>query len=157
MEKVLATLGSVSGHTFDTRYNLYFTTERMIAVIIQHPSDVPLQPASMWQITFFGSGFSKRRERLDRMKISQDRYESLQGLTPNELMATHPMNIQIHYSTIMSFQIKKHLFQQKLRFNISHPSGLEKIIDFALPRKKISEARQIMETILATNVKQDQS
>ena len=44
LEEVIGSLVGVSGSSFDTLYDLFFTTERVIAVLIQHPADVPRQP-----------------------------------------------------------------------------------------------------------------
>jgi hypothetical protein len=49
MEKIIGSLVGVNGHTFDIVYDLFFTTERVIAVIIRHPADNPRQFTSVWQ------------------------------------------------------------------------------------------------------------
>jgi hypothetical protein len=149
-ERVIGSLVGVSGHTFDILYDLLFTTERVIAVIIQHPTDIPYKPMSIWQAAFLGSGGAIRREQLERKRIAQERRHALQERALDELVAIHPLNFEIRYSEVTSVEIMRRLFQSQLRFYVSRPSTAEQIIRFTLPQKQISEAQRLLELVLSS-------
>lgn len=153
MEKVIGSLVGVSGHTFDIQYDLFFTTERVIAVIIQHPADIPRQFASIWEAVFLGSGWTIRKERLEQERISQARRRTSQSLTPDELATAHPGNFEIRYSEITSVKITRRLFQSHLRFCVSRSSTTGQIIRFNLQKKQILEAQRLLELSLLSKIK----
>jgi hypothetical protein len=153
MEKVIGSLDGVSGHTFDLQYDIFFTTERIIAVIIQHPADIPSQFTPVWKTMFIGSGWETRKEQREREKITQARRRSSQNLTPDDLFTTHSGNIQILYSEITSVEITRRLFQSQLRFYVFTPPTTRQIIHFNLSKKQIPEARRLLELVLLSKIK----
>jgi len=153
IERVIGSLVGVSGHTFDILYDLLFTTERVIAVIIQHPTDIPYQFTAVWRTILFGNSLAIRREQLERQRIAQTRRQALQERTLDELAAIHPMNFEIRYSAITSVEIMRRLFQSQLRFYVSGPSTKEQIIRFTLPQKQIPEAQRLLELVLLSKTK----
>lgn len=153
IERVIGSLVGVSGHTFDTLYDLLFTTERVIAVIIQHPADISCYPPPVWQSLFIGSGGTMRREQLERRRIAQARRQALQERSPDELVNINPMNFEIRYSEVTSVEIVRHLFQSQLRFYVSRQSTKEQIFRFTLPQKQIPEAQRLLELVLSSKTR----
>lgn len=153
MEKVIGSLIGVSGHTFDIVYDLLFTTERVIAVSIQHPADIPYQFKSIWQTIFLGSGWTMRKEQLERERTAQTKRRSSQSLTPDELVNAHSRNFEIRYSEITSVEITRRLFQSQLRFCVPGPSTTGQIIRFNLQKKQIPEAQRLLEQVLFSKIK----
>jgi hypothetical protein len=129
-------------------YDLFFTTERVIAFIIQHPGDIPRQYTSIWQTVFLGSGWEIRKEQRELERTAQAQRRASQGLTPDELASTHPRNFGIPYSEITSVELTHRLFQSQLRFYVSRQSTAEQIIRFNLAKKQIPEARHLLELTL---------
>jgi hypothetical protein len=152
-EKIIGSLVGVSGHTFDLEYDLFFTTERIIAVIIQHPADIPPQFTPTWKTIFFGSGWDTRNEQRLREKIAQARRRTSQDLTPGELATAHSGNFEICYSETTFVKITRRPFQSQLRFYVSRPSTTGQIIRFNLPKKQIPEAWRLLERVLPTKIK----
>ena len=149
MEKVVGSLAGVSGHTNDTIYDLIFTTERVIAVLIQHPMDVQYQPKFME--LFLGGKLASLDEQRMRDKTAQKRRSSLTS-APDELVASHPLNSEIHYSTVTSVEVTRGLFQSQLKFNVSGTSTIGKRTRFTLRKKQIPEARRLLDLVLPSKV-----
>lgn len=150
MEKVVGSLVGVSYHTFDIIYDLLFTTERVIAFIIQHPTDIPLRPT--WREFFFGGMLTKRTEQPERAKITQTRRRTLQEKSIDELVTVNPFNFEIRYREVTSVEIKRGLFQSQLRFDTSKLSTTRKIISFTLSKKQIPDAQRLLELVLASKI-----
>jgi len=135
MEQIVGSLFGVSCHTFDTLYDLIFTTERVIACIIQHPNDF------RYRLTlkefFFGHMLAKRAERFKRMEIAQERRHRLQAKPISELVTLHPLNFEILYSGVNSVEITGGLLQPQLKLDTSKLPTKKRIIRFTIPRDKL--------------------
>ena len=153
MEKVIGSLVEVSGHTFDIVYDLFFTTERVIAFSIRHPADTPYQFRPLWQTVFTGSSWALRKEQLDRERMAREKRHTSQSLTPDELVNAHSRNFAIRYSEITSVEIKRQFFQSQLRFCISGSSPRGQITRFNLSRKQASKAQNLLEQVLFSKLK----
>jgi hypothetical protein len=147
MEKIIGSLVGVNGHTFDIVYDLFFTTERVIAVIIRHPADNPRQFTSVWQTVFLGGAWKAPRENLKQERTAQEKRRSLQSLTPDELVNAHPRNFEIRYSEIASVEIRRRLFQSQLWFHLSGPTTAGQITRFNLPKKQVAEAQRLLKLV----------
>ena len=152
METIVGSLVGVSYHTFDTVYDILFTTERVIAFLIQHPNDI-LHNRESWSEFFLGSMLTKRTEQSERAKIAQARRRGLQEKPVDELVALHPSNFEIRYSEVASVEIARGLFQSQLRFDASRPSTTRPIIRFTLSKRQIPDAQRLLERVLASKVK----
>jgi len=151
MEEIVGSLVGVSYHTFDTIYDILFTTERVIAFIVQHPTDIPYHPT--WKQFLFGGMLSRRTEQSERAKITQTRRHSLQEKSINELVALHPLNFEIPYGEVASVEITRGLFQSQLRFETSKLSTKKRIIRFNLSKEQIPDAQRLLELVLASKIK----
>ena len=146
-EKIIGSLVGVSGHTFDIIYDLFFTTEGVIAVIIRHPADDSRQHTSVWQSLILGDILTGQRGKLKQARAVQGKRRSLQTMTPDELLSANSRNLAIPYSDIASVEVTRRFFQSQLRFCVSGPSNTERIIRFNLSKKQIPEARRLIELI----------
>jgi len=151
MEKIVGSLVGVSYHTFDTVYDLLFTTEKLIAFIIEHPNDVPYRPTL--KEFFLGGTMSKRTEQSERAKIAKSRRHNLQEKPINELAAMHPLNFEIRYGEVTSVEIKHGPFQSQLRFDTSNRSTTRQKIRFTLSKEQIPDAQRLLELVLASKIK----
>ncbi|MFC2000801.1 hypothetical protein ACFLXE_08650 [Chloroflexota bacterium] len=151
MERVVGSLAGVSGHTFDAIYDLLFTTERVIAVIIQHPTDIPYRP----KVTelFIGRGRAMRGEQLERQQIAESRRRALKERTPDVLVALHPLNFGIYYSVITSAEVKRGRFQSHLEFHVYEASTVGRRVRFAITKKQIPDAERLLDLVLPTKSK----
>jgi hypothetical protein len=151
MEKSVGFLERVSGHTYDTIYDLLFTTERVIAIIVQHPMDVPFK----FGITelFFGGQLTKQRERLNRMRFAEERLRTYKGKTFDELLAIHRFNFEIPYTKITSVEVTRGLFHSRLKFHITGPSISGRTIHFTLGKNQIQDARNLLNLVLPLKIK----
>jgi hypothetical protein len=153
MEKIVGSLGGVSHHTFDTVYDLLFTTERVIAFIIQHPNDTPYRSTSMLKDLFLGGMLTKRMEQSERVEITQARRRSLQEKSIDELVALHPLNFEIRYREVTSVEVTRGLFQSQLRFDASNLPTARQIIRFTISKEQIPDAQRLLELVLAPKMK----
>ena len=71
MERKIASLRRVSGHTYDTVYDLVFTTERVLALIAWHPGDAPNRFGMTEML--IGGQFAKLKERAAKVGLIEER------------------------------------------------------------------------------------
>jgi hypothetical protein len=146
MEERIGLLERVSGHTYDTIYDLIFTTERIIAVLIQHPTDVPYKTNVM--DLFIGGQLSKQRELPERRKLAEERRRACKEKPLDELAAGHRLNFEIRYSTVTSVDVSRGFFRSHLKF---HLAG--RTFHFTLARVQVPKARQLIEQVLPLKAK----
>ncbi len=151
MEKSVGSLERVCGHTYDTIYDLVFTTERIIAVIIRHPLDASFQfgAASF----YFGTRPMSKRSRLERIKVAEDRRRLYKEETFDELVAGHRFNFEIPYNKIRSVEVNRGLFRSRLIFHISTPSNTAHKIKFTLAKKSVPDAWRLLDQVLPSKIK----
>lgn len=151
MEQIVGTLYGVNFHTFDTLYDLLFTTERVIACIIQHPNDVPYR--FTWKEFIFGHSMAKRTAQFKQREIIKERRHRRQEKPISELVTLHPSNFEIRYSEVTSIEIPRGLLQSQLKLDTSKPPTTRRIIHFTIPRDQIPEAQRLLKLVLASKVK----
>ena len=151
METKIGSLERVSGHTYDTIYDLLFTTERVIAVIIRHPND------SIHQIGLTGLLLGERlaggNDRFQRIKIAEERRRDYQEKPFDEIVKSHRFNLEIHYNTVTSVEITRGIFKSRLKFQISRPSIPERTLHFTLSKKQVPTARNLLDLALPSKTK----
>jgi hypothetical protein len=143
VEEHIGFLRRVSGHTFDTIYDLVFTTERVVALIVEHPGDVP-RKFGMTEM-LMGAQLGKQAERVQRKQIAQERRRLHEEKSLDELAGLHPLNFEIYFRQIASIDVKQGLFQSSLTFRLAGPSGPGRPIRFRLSRGQAEEARKMAE------------
>jgi len=152
MEQIVGSLYGVSYHTFDTLYDLLFTTERVIACIVQHPNDF------RYRLTlkefFFGHSLAKRTEQFKRTEIAQERRHRLQAKPISELVTLHHSNFEIRYNEITSVEITRRLFQPQLKLDTSKLPTTKQIIRFTISKSQITEAQRLLRLVLASKVRE---
>jgi hypothetical protein len=143
----------VSGHTYDTIYDLLFTTERVVAIVVQHPTDQPFK----FGVTelFLGGQIAKLNERLDRRSIAEERLCTYKEKTYDELLASHRFSFEIPYHKITSVEVIRELFQARLKFHISDSSFAERTIHFNFAKKRLPEVRNLLDLALPLKIKKD--
>jgi len=151
MERSIGFLGRVSGHTYDTIYDLLFTTERVIAIIVQHPTDVQFKLGV--PELFLGGRLAKLSERPNRRIVAEERLLTYKEKTFDELIASHRFNFEIPYNKIISVEVARGLFQARLKFYISGPSFEGRTIHFTLAKNQVSDARNLLDLVLPLKIK----
>jgi hypothetical protein len=146
MEERIGLLEKVSGHTYDTIYDLLFTTERIIAVLIQHPTDVSYKTNVM--DLFIGGQLSKQRELPERRKLAEERRRACKEKPLDELVASHRLNFEIRYSAVTSVEVRRGFFRSHLKFHIAGHT-----YHFTLARVQVPKARQLIEQVFPLKVK----
>jgi hypothetical protein len=151
MEKKIGSLEHVSGHTYDTIYDLLFTTERIIAVIIRHPND------SIHRIGLTGLLLGERlaggNNRFQRLKVAEERRRGYQEKSFDEIVKSHRFNLEIRYDKVTSVEITRGIFKSRLRFRISLPSISERAIQFTLSKNQVPTARNLLDLALPSKLK----
>lgn len=152
MENKIGSLERVIGHTYDTIYDLLFTTERVIAVIIRHPNDT-LHNLGLTGL-LLGEGLSGRNNRFQRVKIAEERRRDYQEKAFNEIVGSHRFNFEIPYKTVTSVEITRGFFKSRLIFSISRPSTPEHTVHFTLSKGQLPNARNLLDLAVPSKIKQ---
>jgi hypothetical protein len=151
MEERLGLLEQVSGHTYDTIYDLLFTTERIIAVLIQHPTDVPYKTNVM--DLFIGGQLTKQRELPERRRIADERRHACKEKPLDELVASHRLNFEIRYNSVTSVEVRRGFFRSHLKFHVIRPSTAKHTFHFTLRGVQVPNARHLVEQVLPLKLK----
>jgi hypothetical protein len=151
MEKIIDVLERVSGHTYDTIYDLVFTNERVLAVIVQHPSD-EIHKIGLKGL-LIGGRLAKGRIRPPGKGIAEERRRDYEDKTFDELMASHRFNFEICYNKVSSVEITRRVFKSHLKFRVSRPSIRDLTIHFTLTKNQFTSARQLLDLTLPSKLK----
>jgi len=151
MEKVIGFLQQVSGHTYDTIYDLVFTNERVIAVIVQHPSD-EIHKIGLKGL-LLGGRLAKGRIRPPGKGIDEERRRDFEEKTFDELMASHRFNFEICYDNVSWVEITSWFFKSHLKFRVSRSSIRDLTIHFTLTKNQFTNARQLLDLVLPSKIK----
>ena len=95
MKRKIALLRHVSGHTYDTVYDLVFTTERMLALIVWHPGGAPVRFGMMEM--FIGGQLSRLKERAAKGGLIKERRSLHEEKRLDEVIGLHRLNFEIPY------------------------------------------------------------
>jgi len=121
METKLHTVEQVSGHTFDSIYDLIFTETRLIIVKILDPNDGrgKIMKPNLSSL-FFGSGFSKRNVTIKRLDIADQKREQLKNLSIDEIISDKENCIISKYSDIVNADFSKSLLGRTINLIINN-------------------------------------
>jgi len=152
METIVGVLQEVKGHTFDIIYDLYFTDERLIAVLIQHPSEsINNQSSFSWQNLLLGNTFSKRKEQDELNRLADELRSKNKAMTPSELATCRRGNYEIRYKSIANLEIKTSILGTNMK--ITHTNPANKTLSFGLTKKQAKEILPLLEKYLPSKLK----
>jgi len=150
---IIGRIERATGHSHAIIYDLLFTADRMIALIIEHPADVPYQSNLM--DFFMGSRSRNREEQIERGKIAEGRRLMYAQEATDRLVATHDRNFEVPLDAIVSMEIKTGLFNPRLKVTVCRPDSREVALSFGLPRNAVSLARELVEKVLTIKATQE--
>jgi hypothetical protein len=153
MERSLGSLDGVRGHTYDSIFDLLFTTERVIALIVQHPTDVS-QKFGFTEL-FLGEKLARQLERFDKKKSEEEPAPAYKDKTFDELLADHRFNFEIPYRIVTTVEITHGLLQRRLKFHLKGSSIVERTIHFTLAKKQVPEAQNLLHLALPLKIKEE--
>ena len=152
METIVGVLQEVKGHTFDIIYDLYFTEERLIGVLIQHPSElINSQSSFSWQNLLLGNTFSKRKEQDELNRLADEVRSKNKAMTPSELATCRRGNYEIRYKSIANLEIKTSILGTSMK--ITHTNPANKGISFGLTKKQAKEVLPLLERFIPAKLK----
>jgi hypothetical protein len=143
--EIIGRIENATGHTQDIVYDLVFMTDRILALIVRHPADVPYRYGLM--DFFVGQTASRREERTAKGQIAEDRRASYSDGSPDEWIAKSERNFEIHAERITALSITKGIFSPRLIVTIRRDGG-EKTLRFGLPRSSLKYAEELATSFL---------
>ena len=150
IEREIGFFNRVAGHTYDTVYDLLFTTERVIALIVQHPLDMPVNLSVVG--IFLGGRLGVRDERSARIKLAEERRRFYEENGIDELANYHRFNFQIPYNEITSIELIRGLLKARVKFHISGPTRGERKIQFTFPKRRVPEVLDLLEKTIPSRL-----
>jgi hypothetical protein len=151
MERSISFLEGVSGHTYDIIYDLLFTTERVIALNIHHPSEMPYNFGV--KELLLGGLLTRHKERFDRKKSVEERLSAYEEKGFDELLAGHRFNFEIPYPMVNSVEVTSGWFQTRLKFHLNSPSVTGTTLHFTLTKDQVPAAQKLIKLALPLQVK----
>lgn len=144
----------VVGRTSDTRYDLLFTSTKLIAAIILHPSDfaqiytkrVPLEEMIV------GGGIRRKEAQALSRKLQNERREAFKNKTPSEILNAHKANFEIPYKDVLSVKVRKGLFGVNLEFDAYTINGIRGKCRFQLHETQVEKVRRLLNLTLPGKV-----
>ena len=148
----MGVITKASGHAYDILYDLYFTEERLIAVLIQNPYEsVDYRAFSVWKDLFGGNPFSKRKEQHNFNLLADERRSKHKSMTPSQLAASHPGNSVFNYDSVAGVEIKTGFLSARLRIKLINPAS--RVRSFGLAKKRAGETRRLLKLVLPSKLK----
>ncbi|MEW6186433.1 MAG: hypothetical protein AB1585_11930 [Thermodesulfobacteriota bacterium] len=142
MERLIGFLGDVSGHTFDIIYDLLFTEQRVMVLLIQHPSDMSYSFG--FKELLLGGALAAKAEKFIRKPSAEERQLAYKEKTLEELLAGHRFNFEIPYRMVSKAEVHQGLWQRRLKFFSDDPSLSGRNLHFNLTKAQIPEARKLI-------------
>jgi len=130
------------GHTYDTTFDLIFRSERVVAALIQSPSDVP-GSVSGWSF-IVGNWIGRRNEEAALLNVSQERLHQIETLTLDEVIAANPDSFALNYNQISSVEITHRFLDYYLIFRLTGPPDKKSVRTFTLKKEHLPLAREIL-------------
>jgi hypothetical protein len=121
------------------RYDLFFTTERVVVVSIYHPADAQ-QSTSVWKSLLLGDLLSGQSWKLEQRKTSQKKRRRLETMTPDEMLGSNRRNLEVRYNEVASAELTRRFLQHKLEFHLSKG----RTVSFNLAKKQVAEAERLL-------------
>jgi hypothetical protein len=152
LEGVVGVLEGVRGRTVDTVYDLFFTDKRMIAAVLNHPSDfndIYGKPNLMSLV--LGNFPQQRAVKMRSLDLIESRRAAFANKTVDEILALHMSNLEIDYENIIYVTVKKGFLTKSLEFAVKNPSG--KKVRFSLEESQIAEAEELLKKALPEKAK----
>jgi hypothetical protein len=134
-------------------YDIYLTTDRVVAVLIRHPVDI--KPSASWSRLFIGGWGSRGKEEQEFNEIAAERHHKSQNLSPDELLALNPLNFQISNNDITLIELKRdisHLYHIKFQCKVT---GRKLLTDFTIHKDQNQETRQLLTKAFPVKFKPD--
>ena len=149
MEKKISIIENVNGHTYDTVYDLVFTTERIIVVVIKHPLDTPVKFGAT--DIFIGKWATSKADKIEKLNIADDRRQQISKKSYDELISAHRYNFEIPYKNVKSVKLKKGLLRAHLEIRIDIENKDYKI-PYSFAKKMVPEVITILEQVLSSKI-----
>jgi len=147
MERLIGFLGDVSGHTFDIIYDLLFTDQRVMVLLIQHPSDKAYSFG--FKELLLGGALTAKAEKFIRKPSPEERQAAYQEKTLEELLAGHRFNFEIPYRMVGKAEVHQGLWQRRLKFFSDDPSLAGRTLHFNLSKDQVPEARKLIDQLFS--------
>jgi hypothetical protein len=151
-EEIIGTVQKVSGHTYDSVFDLILTSERVVVAIIQRPEDFPVR-LSTWSF-LVGNRFSRSRQEAERLEISKERQLQLETFSLDKVIALNPGSFAILYQDISAVEIKQGLFDRFLIFHLAGTSKRGMSRTFTLKKKQLPLVRDLLSKTPLRNFKE---
>jgi len=148
LEHVIETLQGLTGETFDSVYDLFFSEKRMIVAVVLHPSDLidKYQRSDPLTSVFLGNALRSREIKLQSAKLIEERRIAFKTKNLDEILTMHKANMEIDYENIISVSIRKRFLTSHLIFEVQR--NPKKKITFSLKKSQIVEAEKVINGIL---------
>ena len=140
-------------HTSDTRYDLLFTTTKIVAAIVLHPSDLVRLYSKKFNFEqlIIGGAMQMHQIQAISKKIENERRQGFKYKTPTEILSTHNANFEIPFSNILSAKVVKGLFGVGLEFD-AYINEKRKRIKFKIGETQFESVRELLHQTLPDKV-----
>jgi hypothetical protein len=149
--EIIGRIEQVTGHTQDIVYDLVFTHSRMVALIVEHPTDIPYRPHIM--DFFIGNRSGHRGQRIERKKLIDERRTSYRQEPLDKLITAHSRNFVVNFDNIISIEIKNGVFNSRLNIVVKRVDSRKLTLRFGLVKSTVPAMKELLHKVLPAKLK----
>jgi hypothetical protein len=144
--EIIGVMQGLRGRTSDIVYDIFFGEKRLVAAVVLYFSDVADVYREINATDFlFGNLARHSQVKMRSSKLIDERRTAFQNKTLDEILASHPANLEIDYESLISVAIKRGLLKTSLEFIVR--GSPQKKIDFWLETSKIAEVEGLVKRV----------
>jgi hypothetical protein len=149
--EIVGRIEQVTGHTQDIVYDLVFTHNKIVALIVEHPADMPYRPHIM--DFFIGNRSGRRREWIERKKLSDERRTTYRQGSLDKLITAHSRNFEVNFDNIISIEIKNGVFNSRLNIVVKRVDSRKLTLRFGLVKSAVPAMKELLNKVLPAKLK----
>jgi hypothetical protein len=137
-KRIVGVVEGVTGQTYDTHYDLFFTENSVVAAVVLHPSDlIGACETRRFEELLIGSVLRSQELRAWSRRLEEERRQSYSNKTIQEVLRTHSSSFEIPYDHIVSAKVSHTVLGSILEFVTATENGTRRRIKFRPPRDQL--------------------
>ena len=148
-KRIVGVVEGVTGQTYDTHYDLFFTGNSVVAAVVLHPSDLTgTCEARRFEELLIGSVLRRQELRAWSRRLEEERRQSYRNKTIQEVLRTHSSSFEIPYDHIVSARVSHTILGSVLEFVTATENGTRRRVKFRPRRDHLARVENLLSLVL---------